>query len=174
VVANTLVSPAELTDYPGAPFADAIVDGAVAWLRREVGWHIAPVVEETLTLDSLGGRTLILPTRKIVQVTQVRDVSDAATVVLTGWRKSSKAGLLHRWCGWPRGFESVEVDLEHGFAETPKELLAVIVELCQSGMVNSRVSQESAGGESVSLRTGGALGVESASVLDGLTVHAGF
>lgn len=171
---NTLVSPDDLTSYPGAPFADAVVDSAVAWLRDEVGWHVAPLVTETVTLDSLGGRTLILPTRHLVSVTEVRDVTESTPIVMTGWRRSRRTGMLFLSCGWPQGFESIELDLVHGFEETPKQLLPVVVELCQSGMVNSRVSQESAGGESISLRTGGALGTESIAVLDRLTIHPGF
>jgi hypothetical protein len=39
-MANTLVSPYDLEDFPGAPFSDTLVDAAVVGPRRG-GWHIA-------------------------------------------------------------------------------------------------------------------------------------
>jgi hypothetical protein len=54
-MANTLVSPYDLEDFPGAPFSDTLVDAAVSEIRGEAGWHIAPQVTETLTSTPTAG-----------------------------------------------------------------------------------------------------------------------
>lgn len=120
-MSNTLVSSAELTDFPGAPFDDYAVDIAAASVRADAGWHIAPVVTETLTVDSFGGQLLVLPTRRITAVTAIRNVTDG-TEVVTGWRRMTTG--IYRRAGWPIG--TIEVDLSHGYAKTPLELLPVI------------------------------------------------
>lgn len=130
-MSNTLAAPGDLTDFPGAPFVDALVDAAVASLRREVGWHIAPSVDETLTVDASGGHWLMLPTMHLTAVAEVRNVSgDGDPVVITGWR-FKRSGMLYRAGGWPHGVGAIEVDVTHGEAETPPELLPVIAERCQ-------------------------------------------
>jgi hypothetical protein len=126
-MANTLVSPYDLEDFPGAPFSDTLVDAAVSDIRSEAGWHIAPQVTETLTLDSYGGQLLSLPSQRVVNVTAVRDMTRAGAV-LTGWTRSSCLlwrSTYHTYCfGWPVG--QVEVDIVHGFATTPPDLLAAV------------------------------------------------
>lgn len=140
-MANTLVDPADLADYPGAPFTQAVVDSAVAALRGDCGWHIAPVLTETVTVDGSDTRLLFVPTLKLVSVSAVRDVTGAAPIALTGWRKSG-AGMLSRAAGWPCGFDAVEVDLVHGYAETPAELLPAVAYYCQAQRNDETVSAE--------------------------------
>lgn len=141
---NTLVAPSDLSGFPGAPFADGVVDGAVGGLRLVAGWHIAPSVTETLTLDSDGGTRLILPTLHLTAVTAVRDVSEDAPTEITGYRWS-KAGVLSLLSGWPCGFQSVEVDIVHGYAECPPELLGSLASACQSSAINHNLSAKSTG-----------------------------
>lgn len=128
-MANTLVSAAELADFPGAPFADVIVDDAVAQLQILAGWHIAPVVTETIVLDHDGGRDLLLPSRKVVKVDEIRDMSGSTPAVITGWRLSP-AGYV-TGC-WPRGTAVLEVDLTHGYAQTPAPIRAAVARLAAS------------------------------------------
>jgi hypothetical protein len=150
---NTLASPTDLADFPGAPFSDALVDAAVATLRLEAGWHIAPQVTETITVNASGGTELILPTLHLVNVTEVRDVSGSTPVVLTGWRQS-RIGILTRNAGWPRGLEVIEVDMVHGYEACPPELWPVIARYVQAAQTKSTVSQTSLGDFSESYRTG--------------------
>lgn len=151
-MANDLVTPDELAEFPGAPFTDAAVDAVVARLRREAGWHIAPQKTETVTVDGVSTRLLPLPTLELTDVTEVRDVTDAASpVVVTDWR-AARAGVLRRGGGWPRGYLSVEADITHGYAECPADLLPVIATLCKLAIVDGEVEQESLGSWSVTLR----------------------
>lgn len=170
---NTLVTPADLADFPGAPFAQSVVDAAVSALRLAAGWHIAPIVTETVLLDTSGGTVLHLPTLRLISVTEVKDLSGDTPVVLTDWRKS-RAGMLSRsW--WPCGFESVEVvGMQHGHTVTPPELFQVVAEWCQLSGVNSAVRSEAAGGESIAYSASGAVTPESRAILSRYTVPTRF
>lgn len=129
-MANTLVSAYDLEDFPGAPFADSLVDAAVADIRAEAGWHIAPVVTETIRLTSYAGETrLQLPSRRVLTVTAVRDVSTDTPVVLLGWTRFGSA-LVRPWVGWPDA--ELEVDLRHGLDATPADLLPLIATRARS------------------------------------------
>lgn len=153
-MSNTLLAPAMLDSFPGAPFSEDVVDAAVAALRSEAGWHIAPVVTETVTIDATGGVVLMLPTMRLVSVQAVRDMTDSlAPVAMTGWRVS-RSGMLQRPLGWPLGFSMVEVDMTHGYAETPADLHAVIAELCQWASLNATVASQSTGPFSITVRDG--------------------
>jgi hypothetical protein len=150
-----LVLPSDLEGFPGAPFADALVAAASASVRADAGWHIAPVIEDTVTLDSDGGCSLMLPSLHVVEVLGVSDVIDPDNpVVLSGWRNNA-AGVLQRTAGFPAGLAVIEVDLTHGYDECPPELLPVVAERCQAAGVNRTVSQEQSGQEMVSYIGGG-------------------
>lgn len=114
-MANTLVSTSDLRDFPGSPFSETAVDVAAASVRSEAGWHIAPVVTETITVRSYGGRELLLPTRRVVSV--------ASAGTWTDWVVQPE-GVLYRHVGWPAGV--YEVTLTHGFDSVPVELLPVL------------------------------------------------
>lgn len=133
-MANDLVSASSLDEFPGAPFPDPVIDSVVADLRREAGWHIAPALPVTLVLDGPDGPDLILPTLKLVEVVEIRDVSGSTPRVLTGWRASRTKGIVRRDTGWPCGFESIEVDVEHGYDDVPLDLLPVIASRCQEAL----------------------------------------
>lgn len=120
-MANTLIAPVELSEFPGAPYSDGMVDIAAASVRAEAGWHIAPEVTETIEVDSYGGTLLIIPSRRIVSVTEIRNMTSSAEVV-TGW--SRLRGGLYRRSGWPAGV--LEIDLTHGYATTPEDLKPIL------------------------------------------------
>lgn len=138
-----LVQPGDLVGLAGGPFSDASVRSASEQIRALCGWHVAPVISETLTLDSHGGKVVWLPTRRVVNVTAVRDVSGDSPRELSGWRWSQD-GLLSVPGSLPCGFRVLEVDLEHGYDACPADLLPVV-----AGRTSRRVMQESLGSRSV-------------------------
>ncbi|MEV6413849.1 hypothetical protein [Kribbella sp. NPDC051718] len=150
-MSNDLVDPSELTSYPGAPFTQQAVDGAVWALRRRAGWHIAPSKNETVTVDGSDTRLVVLPTLQLTAVSEVRDVSGSAPVVLHNW-SAARAGMLRRAAGWPRGFQVVAADITHGYDETPPDLFPVIAAICKLMADDSDVAQESLGAWSTTLR----------------------
>lgn len=171
-MANDLVSPADLTEFPGAPFSESVVDSVVAAMRTEAGWHIAPSRTETVTLDHDGGHILFLPTLWLTDVEEVRDLAAETPRVVTGWRKSRSGMVSGPYLGG--GFESVQVDITHGYSETPPELLLVIAERCQLATINSGVRQESAGGESISYSASGAITPEARRIFDRYRIPSGY
>lgn len=83
---------------------------AAAAIRAYCGWHVAPVITETIIRDGNGRSTLVLPSRKIVNVLSVKiDGTDVTSSV-----RWSEAGMLEGVC-FPHRFRAVEVTLEHGF-----------------------------------------------------------
>lgn len=150
-MANDLIQADQLADLPGAPFTQSAVDSAVSKLRRLAGWHIAPKYTETITMDGSETRLLVLPTLWLVDVTAVRDISGDTPVTLTGWRKS-RAGMLRRAAGWPCGFGVLEVDLVHGYDDTPDDLFPLAAAMIELTTTGSDVEQESLGSWSVTFR----------------------
>jgi len=110
--------------------AQSLIDQATANVRTYCGWHITPVVTETVTLSGLGQtfaatrtKVLFLPSLHVVLVTSVlRDgvLVPAAEYVV------DPAGLLVHVNAWPDGVGSVTVTMTHGYAEVP-DVAAVIM-----------------------------------------------
>lgn len=147
-MANDLITPDELSGFPGAPFTDAVVDAAVASLRNAAGWHVAPSRTETVTVDSDGGSRLILDTLHLTAVAEVRNtINDPATPIEVRW---SKAGILAGW--FPCGFQSVEVDITHGYDECPPDLVPLIANACQRINTDPTVASQGAGPFTVTYR----------------------
>jgi hypothetical protein len=151
---------ADLADFPGAPFSDSVLLSVVAELERVLGWHVAPSRDETLTVDgpSAGDlKRMVLPSRYVTVVTEVRDVSGDTPVVITGWRlTSAREGVLYHPSGWGQG--QYEVDVTHGYELTPPDLLPQAVRLYAMIQRDPSVVSESAGPFSVTLRSSAAGG----------------
>ena len=151
-------------------FSPDAVERAAAEVRDEAGWHIAPVITETLTLNGRGGQILALPSLRIVEVIAVRDVTDpAAPRHLDGWRVDRDAGLVFLAAGWPQGVASVEVELRHGFTTCPLALHGVLRERCQLAGINPGVRSESLASRSVQFGLVGV--VDTGAVMDRYTVR---
>lgn len=136
---SSLVSPADLADFPGAPHAASVVDAAAESVRAEAGWHIAPTVTETLTLDGVDGTDLVLPSLRVIDVTEIRDVTEAVPVILSDWRLSASSGIVRRIYGWPWRAASIEVDIVHGHPRCPTDLLPEIAARCLAAAVDDRL-----------------------------------
>lgn len=142
-----------MVDVPLA-YAPEGVDEA-AWsaaceaARAYCGWHIAPSVIETVTLDGPGSSVLMLPSLKVTEVTSI--TNDGVAVADPEW---SEAGMV-RGC-WTGKFRGVTVSMQHGYEECPGEILGVLVEAASRGVGGSAVSQVG------QVRMGGASGVPGA------------
>lgn len=104
--------------WPALPASDADLDyraAALRVVRKHCGWHIAPVIEESLILDGSGGRALLLPTNRVVEVLAVRE--DGTDLDLEDIEVSA-TGVLRKRCGrWSCRLGGVEVDLRHGYED---------------------------------------------------------
>jgi hypothetical protein len=109
---------ADLAGFPGE-FSQEMVDAAVASIRADAGWHIAPVVTETITVFGDGGRVLFLPSLRIISVASVT----LAGLPTTNWQLGN-GGTLYAPYGWPRG--PLQVTFTHGY-ETAPDLIPEVV-----------------------------------------------
>jgi hypothetical protein len=120
------VDATDLTAYQSSD-ADAILRQAQGAIRRYCGWHIAPEVTETVTLDANGTRVLALPSGYVTDVDTITNEDVTLTSEDFDW---SESGYIHHRTGWwtnrPR---QVVVTFTHGYAETPDELVGVAVSL---------------------------------------------
>lgn len=106
---------------------------AVASVRSYCGWHIAPEVTETVTVDGSGSSVQMLPTLRLVDLISITNAG--ALVADPEW---STSGMV-RGCWTPR-FRGVVAEMRHGFTDWPSDLIAVIMEMVASGG-QARVSQ---------------------------------
>lgn len=145
--AGPLATAADLTQY--GTFSDDLVADVGEAVRSETGWHIAPKITETLTLDGDGSYVLMLPTLKVDAIVEVRDVTAADPRVITGWRRSANGYLTLTDGYWPTGPGAVEVDLTHGYETCPVDLLPVLAHRLQAmrvtGLSNVRLGSLSVG-----------------------------
>lgn len=95
-----------------APTSDDLLVEAEAAIRDYCGWHIAPVRTDTVTLTSLGGYALTLPSLKVRAVASI--TVNGSTIDGWTWRED---GVLFRRSRWPRG--TVVVTFTHGFDAVP-------------------------------------------------------
>lgn len=125
-MSNTLVTGSDLIDFQGAPFLDQWIDIAAAEVRAQAGWHIAPQVTETISVESYGGRELVIPSKRVVSV--------ASVGTLSGWEL--RDGVVYRSVGWPTGLHLIT--LTHGYAACPPDLLPVVVKAIRAAQVTDR------------------------------------
>ncbi|MCW1249657.1 hypothetical protein ODZ83_05555 [Acaricomes phytoseiuli] len=129
---------------------EAATSGAI---RAYCGWHIAPVVTETLTLDAFGGKKLLLPTKRIVDIHSVK-VNERA--VECRW---SEDGWLTLPSGFPDMERSVVVELKHGYEDSG--VLAVLAQVAASMKARAKLSptgavvNQRAGTQSVTFASSG-------------------
>lgn len=126
-----------------------LIDRVVDTVRTLCGWHVWPVREETITVDSTGDQTLILPTLRLVDVLKVTARGDIVDPDTYGW---SADGWLQRDRGrWPAGPRAVTVTARHGLDAAP-----ALAAVCCQMAVRSATAQDgyTVGGISVGTRAG--------------------
>lgn len=101
--------PVRLQDYLAA---------AEQAVRAYCGWHVAPVIEESLTLDGTGTNTLFIPSLRVVSIAAISNGGQALDPATLEWSANGFARLPsgYRWTERLRG---VTLQLRHGFAEAP-------------------------------------------------------
>lgn len=131
------------------PRLELLLGGASAAVRAYCGWHVAPVVRDTLTVtDHYGGGRLdvLVPTGNLRDVTGVR--VDGRPVDRFAWDPSGAV-----WAGpLSSGPHRVEVDVEHGWhpSEVPA-LASIVVQVSVVALSSPKgATREAAGQVSVS------------------------
>lgn len=118
------LTPASLSGIPGvdSSVSQEQIDAAVESLRHLAGWHIWPVREDRVRLDSPGDEVIFLPTLRLVELQAVRVNGAEVPLEELQW---SEAGIIS-WGGrkFPNGWGVVEVEFRHGFSK-PLDIIAV-------------------------------------------------
>jgi hypothetical protein len=129
--------------------AQQLLDGAAAAVVEYCGWHIAPVLTETVTVDGSGTRIQPLPTLNLISLDAVAERGRPHD---PGWIDWSVNGLLEKRSGgmWTARRRGVVAEITHGYAATPGWLLTLICALAGRAYITpAGIAQEAAGGESV-------------------------
>lgn len=116
-----LLSAEALAEYLANP-QDARVAAVTEWIRGRCGWHIAPTITETVTVDGTDTRVLAMPS---LHITAVDTVTESGTAVDVEW---STVGLLRHPNRWTDRWRSVTVTYTHGYPSVPADLAKVVIE----------------------------------------------
>ena len=132
--------------YAGDARIEPAIAAASADIRAWCGWHVAPVLDCSITLDGESG-DIWLPTNALASVTSATVGGEDVTV--TGSNRRGRVRLAHKTCG----LGNVAIDYVAGYdvAACP-DLMGVVVQrvMASVAMTTYGVSQETAGGVSIS------------------------
>lgn len=132
--------------YAGDARIEPAIASASAAIRAWCGWHVAPVLDCSITLDGEAG-DIWLPTNALASVTSAKVGGEDVTV--TGSNRRGRVRLEHKTCG----LGNVAIDYVAGYdvAACP-DLMGVVVQrvMASVAMTTYGVSQETAGGVSIS------------------------
>lgn len=135
-------------------------------VRRECGWHVAPVITETLVLDGRGGKTLLLPSQRVLEILEVlNDGKDVTEKV----KYSRRSGVATLDSGWSCDVGAIRVQLKHGYTlEDAADVAGVIaaVKKRASTAAFGAVVEQSIAGARVRYNTGQDGGVLSVPLLE--------
>lgn len=134
-------------------FASSPEQAATQLIRDWCGWHVAPVITSTITLDGTGTDTILLPSRRVVEVDSVKVDGVELDAHHFEW---SADGLLRmrRGC-WPDHYRSIEVTMLHGFQDV-SALADVVASIVARVKVDptGAVATQRAGTQAVSFFSG--------------------
>lgn len=142
----------DLDDYTaGDP--QTLLAQAQAAIRSYCGWHVAPNITETLTVDGRGSRHLWLPSLHVTDLTSVTDEGTALTTDEFDW---SVSGYLERRSGyWSDRPRQVVAVLDHGYEDVPADLVSVAVAMAaRTASSPAGVKKQSTGPFSIENETG--------------------
>lgn len=122
---DPLVTAAQLSTYLAGKIngSDPRIEDALAGvslaIRRYCGWHIAPIINDVLTLDGPGGTYLDLPSMRVVDVSHVQIGRYTVLVNRRDYDWSVLGSLERRGGYWPTRYRSIRVTLTHGYVTAP-------------------------------------------------------
>lgn len=107
------------------PFLDTALRAASNRIRNHCGWHIAPEVTESITVDDLGGPVMRLPSRRVKEITELRIGGVVAPLAQLRWLPDGRLLEPYRI----PSFRVAEITLTHGFAEVPEDLVDLTLQI---------------------------------------------
>ena len=132
--------------YAGDSRIGPAIASASAAIRAFCGWHVAPVLDCSITLDGEAG-DIWLPTNALASITSAKVDGDDVTV--DGFNRRGRVRLASKTCG----LGNVTIGYKAGYdAAACPDLMGVVVQrvMASVAMTTYGVSQETAGGVSIS------------------------
>ena len=108
------------------PEVTRLLNAALAAARRHCGWHVSPVIEDdSVVLDGPCSRQLVLPTRKLVELTSIVEDGSVQSLNTLHWSAGGPPGALSRPVVvrkksnrfWSEYYSSIAVTMTHGYTE---------------------------------------------------------
>lgn len=110
------------------PETSRLLRAALAAARAYCGWHVTPVkADDTVELDGPGGHTLMLPTLKLISLSEVRERvgtyggSVNEVVYAPSQLEISRHGMVRKRAGltrlWTDELGAITVKMTHGYTE---------------------------------------------------------
>lgn len=115
----------------GTGLDQARLDGIVAEIRAYCGWHIAPAITETITLDGTGADIVQLPTLCLNSITSV---IECGVGLAEGSYEWSRDGTLRRRYPWTARYRGIVVEANHGHATVPANIASVVLDAVGSAL----------------------------------------
>lgn len=144
---DPIVTTGDLDAYLGGDKQQSL-DAATAAVRVYCGWHVTPVVTETVTLD-VEGCTALLPSLHVLDLEAVK--VDGEDVPRGNGYEWSQAGILrvHARRGFRvharRGFRKLEATMTHGYEDAPDVAGVILAAAARSVLNPSGVSRSQVG-----------------------------
>lgn len=132
-----------LSDVPAGIYDPETLEGAESIIRDYCGWHIAPAITETLTLDGPGTHHLYIPSLRIKTITSI--VDDGTTLAPTDYLWSENGVIEKLNSCWTTKRRSIVIILVHGYDACPPAVREVWKQLAQVGPASSPVEREEVG-----------------------------
>lgn len=132
-----------LMQAPGANRDQEYLAAAEEAVRNYCGWHIAPIITETLILDGSGAETLFIPTMKIVSIQEAINGRRALDPTTLEW--SSDGYLRNGGQRWTERLRGVSITLTHGHAHADHVVEIIRSVAARAAMSPDGVVRESAG-----------------------------
>lgn len=133
--------------------SDLYMEGAQGAIRRYCGWHVYPVITESIVLDGSGRSVLRLKTLQLLEITAFSENGVALDPATLEW---SQAGYLERRHGaFTRRLRGIRATIRHGFEDAP-ELQALVITIAERAKASpAGVVQEAAGAVNIRFSTFG-------------------
>lgn len=113
-------------DTPGL---SEVLERAENAVIRYCEWHVAPARDETLILDGSGTGLVQLPSLKVNEIQEVRQLGQVVPPEAYDWSATGQIQLRNPSGRWTGRYRGIQVDLNHGYDELPADLVNVILGL---------------------------------------------
>lgn len=118
----------------GTGLEQARLNGVVSDIREFCGWHIAPAITATFTLDGSGAAIVQVPTLRLTAVASVTENGVELAATEYEWSADGTLRRLPAGRCWTSRYRGVVIVGTHGFETVPDTLVSVVLDATSSAM----------------------------------------